>query len=439
MFHSILAFTLLCQGAAFLQSNRGQRYAVNKLHSVPTALDTLTSGLASIVRVRENGLAGVGVAPDAKAQGGFGLKLYDVENSRDCRLVRELVTELDLVVDIVPVGKGSKHKPPKEVPCLVAISDGGEETVVSGVNSIRKFLKNTFSEEASEVSTDTDTLQQVVEAITPVSLTAAGLLRTGRGISVALAASASNKVNKPEKKLILYSYEGNQFCRLVREVLTELDISYELRSAGKKSPRRDELAGITGGSTQCPYLVDPNTDTSLAESADIIRHLYASYASWTPPSEILQWASQSIIPAAKPIFKFTAPLQAGSSDEDSSKYDQELEAAKSEIKEETASAPVVVYTYELSPFSFEVKSTLESLKVEYKEISLGKEWLPGLIAPNGSIKRAALLDMTGQSSLPHIFIGGKPIGGLFSGEPGLIPLLEQDKLSAMLEDAMACT
>lgn len=182
--------------------------------------------------------------------------------------------------------------------------------------------------------------------------------------------------------------------------------------------------------------VDPNTGTSLVESADIIRHLYTNYASWTPPSEILQWASQSIMPAAKPIFKLTAPLQAGSSADDRSSYDQDLEAAKTAIKEETASAAVIVYTYELSPFSFEVKALLNSLNVDYKEISLGKEWLPGLIAPNGSIKRAALLDMTGQSSLPHIFIGGKPIGGLFSGEPGLIPLLEQDELSAMLEDTM---
>jgi len=436
-FHSILAFTLICQVVAFLQSNQGQRHAITKLHSVPTALDTLASGLASIVRVSENGLAGVTVAPNVKAQSDIGLTLYDVENSKDCRLVRELVTELDLVIDIVPVGKGSKNQAPKEAPCLVAMANGGDETIVSGVTGISQFLKKTFSKEASEVPTDGDTLQQVVQAITPVSLGAAGLLRTGRGASVAAAASASNKVNRPEKKLVLYSYEGNQFCRLVREVLTELDISYELRSAGKGSPRREELAGITGGSTQCPYLVDPNTDTSMAESADIIRYLYTKYASWTPPSEILQWASQSIMPAAKPIFKLTAPLQAGSSDEDSSSYDQELEAAKAEIKEETASAAVVVYTYELSPFSFEVKSLLDSLNVDYTEVSLGKEWLPGLIAPNGAIKRAALLDMTGQSSLPHIFVGGKPIGGLFSGEPGLIPLLEQDKLSAMLEDAMA--
>ncbi|OEU15699.1 hypothetical protein FRACYDRAFT_144870, partial [Fragilariopsis cylindrus CCMP1102] len=80
-------------------------------------------------------------------------------------------------------------------------------------------------------------------------------------------------------------------------------------------------------------------------------------------------------------------------------------------KTEVDTDPVVVYTYELSPFSSETKDLLDRLDVDYKEISLGKEWIPGLISENGPIKRAALLKMTGQSSLPHVFIGGKPIGG----------------------------
>lgn len=49
------------------------------------------------------------------------------------------------------------------------------------------------------------------------------------------------------------------------------------------------------------------------------------------------------------------------------------------------------------------------------------------------MKRAALLEMTGTSSLPNIFIGGNSIGGLFSGEPGLLACLEAGKLKAMVE------
>ncbi|MGK3757773.1 MAG: glutaredoxin [Bacillariaceae sp.] len=225
----------------------------------------------------------------------------------------------------------------------------------------------------------------------------------------------------------MYSYEGNQFYRIVREVLTELDITYELRSAGKESPRRDELASITGGSTQCPYLIDPNTGVSIPESKDIVEYLYRNYALWTPPNEILEWTSTNVMSLFKPIF---------STEKDADNdFQQNVEEAIRVIKTEVDTDPVVVYTYELSPFSSETKDLLDRLNVDYKEISLEKEWIPGLISENGPIKRAALLKMTGQSSLPHIFIGGKPIG-LFSGSPGFVPTLKNGNFFTSLSQAV---
>jgi len=61
-------------------------------------------------------------------------------------------------------------------------------------------------------------------------------------------------------------------------VLCELDLPYELRSAGKGSPRREELKTLTGGSSQCPFLLDPNSGVQLAESADIVEYLRGRYA-----------------------------------------------------------------------------------------------------------------------------------------------------------------
>ena len=52
---------------------------------------------------------------------------------------------------------------------------------------------------------------------------------------------------------------------------------YRLYSTGKGSPRREQLAAIQDGSSQCPYLVDPNTGSSLGESADIVEYLVATY------------------------------------------------------------------------------------------------------------------------------------------------------------------
>ena len=76
--------------------------------------------------------------------------------------------------------------------------------------------------------------------------------------------------------LTLYSYEGNQFCRLAREVLCECDLPYMLRSTGKGSPRREELRSVSGKTT-APFLVDQNTGTAMGESADIVDYLWDTY------------------------------------------------------------------------------------------------------------------------------------------------------------------
>jgi glutaredoxin len=403
--------------------------------SVPNSLDVLTSGLASIFCLPR----GVTVSSPNAQKGNVRIaKLYDVENSKSCRAVRERITELDLVVEqVIPVAAGSQNAasmPGGKAPVLVVatISSDGESgekiedtRTIEGVLAILSFLDESFDYPSSNVpqESEEDSVAIVKEKLKLAGMYLASWMRLGRGKSVSPSVG-----NRPEQPLILYSYEGNQFCRLVREVLTELDIVYEMRSAGKDSPRRSELASITGGSSQCPYLIDPNTGASMSESADIVEYLYKNYASWTPPSELLEWASTNVMSLAKPVFKLLAPLQAGEKD-DESNYKGMIRDAIREIEAEAVIAPIVVYTYELSPFSAETTSLLDRIGVEYKEISLGKEWLPGLIAEDGAIKRAALLEMTGQSSLPHIFIDGKPIGGLFSGSPGLLPMLKNGEFS----------
>jgi glutaredoxin len=424
-------------------SRTSSRAENTRLHmSVPNALDTLTSGFLSILRMP----SGVTVSPDIKPKAEIRLmKLYDIENSRACRNIREQVTELDLVVEkVIPAADNSRAitdptfedalPTSAEVPSLEVSLPSGEARMISGESNIAAFLEENFPCSPKSAVDEANPLQDVLQVIKTAGSYAAGWLRPGRGNKVSPAVTSSTSVNRPKKPLILYSYEGNQFCRLVREVLTELDIAYELRSAGKESPRRAELSELTGGSTMCPYIVDPNTGVAMAESALIIRYLYDTYALWTPPNELLEWASEKVIPLLKPLFSSLAPLQAGANREDRNSYQDELGEAVLEIEAETAADLVVVYTYDLSPFCFEAKSLLESLDIKYKEISLGKEWVPGFIAPGGAIKRAALLEMTGQSSLPHIFVGGKSIGGLF-GETGLVSAVEEGTFLELTQDA----
>jgi len=396
-----LLLLLLPLPSASFQSRHQSSFQSTALRSIPGPLDTLTSGLASLARLQ----AGVTVDPNARTSVEL-VELYDMENNPDCRVIRERITELDLTVKVAPSFKN--------VPRLKLRTEIGQEVLVSGLKEIMEYLGG---------ETEVDNL----EAIRTVGNYVATALRWGRGSSISPA--AINKV--PAKALILYSYEGNQFCRLVREVLTELNLPYELRSTGKESPRRRELSELTGGYTQCPYLVDPNTDTSMSESADIVAYLYQMYAKWTPPNELLQLISGNVMVLGKPLFAMLAPLQAGKQDED---YDSKIVQAQEEIDAITSAYPVVVFTYSLSPFSSETRALLDRLKVEYQEVSLGAEWIPGLLSEPA--KRAALLQSTGQSSLPHIFVNGKSIGGLFSGTPGLVPALEDGSFEEMLTETI---
>jgi anaphase-promoting complex subunit 7 len=372
------------------------------------------------------------------------LKLYDVENDSACRAVRERITELDLIVEkVIPAAPNSRvfqdekyqYSLPvgAQIPRLVVEDSNGAERVFVGDADIVSYLNDCYKD--SKVKDEIDIAKTALSALFAVGGFVSNMLRLGRGslVSEAAASDAFNVVPRPFKPLVLYSYEGNQFCRLVREVLTELDIVYELRSVGKHSSRREELADFSGGSTQCPYMIDPNTGVRMAESTDIIRYLYRTYALWTPPSEILEGISKILLPWFRPILTALAPVQAGG---EPSQYEKELAFHKSKIEKEVASEPVVIYTYSLSPFCIEAKKLLDNLDIDYKEISLGAEWLPGLIGQGGAQKRAALLEMTGQSSLPNVFIGGKSIGGLFSGSPGLVPALEQGLLREMVERAV---
>jgi len=136
----------------------------------------------------------------------------------------------------------------------------------------------------------------------------------------------------------------------------------------------------------------------------------------------------------KPVFasenKLQAKLVFGVAEE-------EFVKARKSIEGVIASNHVVIYTYGLSPFSTEAIALLEDAGcTTYEKVELGLEWF--LLGKEESTIRAELLAMTGQSSLPHVFVGGKHVGGLFSGTeeggPGIAALMETGELRDMLMD-----
>eukprot|EP00588_Corethron_pennatum_P007267 CAMPEP_0194281966 /NCGR_PEP_ID=MMETSP0169-20130528/22046_1 /TAXON_ID=218684 /ORGANISM="Corethron pennatum, Strain L29A3" /LENGTH=194 /DNA_ID=CAMNT_0039027161 /DNA_START=14 /DNA_END=598 /DNA_ORIENTATION=+ len=136
----------------------------------------------------------------------------------------------------------------------------------------------------------------------------------------------------------------------------------------------------------------------------------------------------SLVSVLKPFYRLEAPLQAG-------KYDKA--AVRATINGEISGAAVVVYSYTLSPFCTEAKNILRDAGATVKVIELGDEWVPGLLPAGGAAVRAELGAMTGQTSMPHIFIGGASIGGLATGTPGLKSLLNSGDLDRKLREAGA--
>lgn len=231
-------------------------------------LDTLTSGLASITRLPYG--TNVAEARTASLPAEHDLVLYEYEASPYCRRVRECITYLDLCCTIKPCGKSSRHRTEAEEiagrkPTYPFLVDKGADGIsMFESEDICSYLTKTYGG---------DGVAPLPER--PVLLCALpSFFRPARG---AFVEECARDRPPPAEPLRLYSYDGNQFCRPVREALCELDLPYELRSTGKGSLRRQELQELSGKTT-APFLVDPNTGTAMGESADIVQYLIDTYA-----------------------------------------------------------------------------------------------------------------------------------------------------------------
>ena len=81
-------------------------------------------------------------------------------------------------------------------------------------------------------------------------------------------------MTQPEQMLELYQFEACPFCSQVREKLSDLGIDFIARQVDKNDRERvEEVSGQTG----VPVLVDPNTDTVMSESEDIVDYIDERY------------------------------------------------------------------------------------------------------------------------------------------------------------------
>ncbi|KAL9242225.1 hypothetical protein vseg_016246 [Gypsophila vaccaria] len=194
--------------------------------------------------------------------------IYEYESCPYCRKVREIVSILDLDVLFYPCPKNGPNFRPKVVemggkqqfPYMV---DPNTRVEMYESDDIIKYLVNNYG----------DGKVPCLLSLGPLTTVSAGFAlmgRLGRGHSYTPA-------KLPPQPLVLWAYEGSPFCKVVREVLVELELPHIQRSCARGSPKRQDLFARLGH-FQVPFLEDPNTGVEMFESAEIVDYLKATYA-----------------------------------------------------------------------------------------------------------------------------------------------------------------
>ena len=243
-------------------------------------LEVATSGLASVSRLP----FGVTVQPECAARPAERspakpIIVYEFEACPFCRRVRETATQLDLALVVKPCPKdAATHRDEafalgntsRTFPFLVDENTG---VVMNESEDICRYLWREYGEESA--------FPEAIVTTTMLTGWMPTLLRAGRGMTRYANANvnAATLSSESPPKVTLYNYEGNQFARLAREALCELEVPYALANAGKGSARRDALRAIDADAS-VPYLVDENTGVSLGESDKIVKYLFETYGGY---------------------------------------------------------------------------------------------------------------------------------------------------------------
>ncbi|XP_031090509.1 glutaredoxin [Ipomoea triloba] len=107
---------------------------------------------------------------------------------------------------------------------------------------------------------------------------------------------------------------------------------------------------------------------------------------------------------------------------------EEMEMALTKAKEIVSSHPAVVFSKTYCGYCTRVKNLLNQLGAAYKLIELDQE-------NDGDAIQQALLEWTGQRTVPNVFIGGKHVGGCDK----TLEKHQQGQLVPMLTEAGAIT
>jgi glutathione S-transferase len=177
---------------------------------------------------------------------------------------------------------------------------------------------------------------------------------------------------RPAKPLELYEFEACPYCRKVREALTVFDLEAMIFPCPKGGPRFRQRAIEIGGKALFPLLIDPNTETSMYESSDIVHYLAKQYGVGDVPFAL----SLGPLTTATSMFSTFARLGKGGQYRPARAPEQPLE----------------LYSFEASPFCRIVREALSELELPYLLHNVGK----------GSLRREAFVARSGKMMVPYL-------------------------------------
>ena len=206
-------------------------------------------------------------------------------------------------------------------------------------------------------------------------------------------AEASALGPRPATPIELFEYEGSPYCRKVRECAACLDLDVIYRPCPSGETYWRPMAKAEGAAT-FPYMKDPNTGAAMCESDDIVEYLFRNYGPMAdknlPDDADAEELGVPFMLRRGGITNLTCYAAAVA-------RLKGLKARPSKAEQAAAAGtpvePLVLWTYESSPFTKAVREALTEMAI------------PHMVryCPRGSVsKRDELLAKTGTFQVPYL-------------------------------------
>lgn len=269
-------------------------------------------------------------------------------------------------------------------------NSGPVQKLQPAAQELLKKLDLKASTEPKLISASQESVPRLLSATAPALFRAAsGVFAQGYKIELvprddskyAYAATSDRQLQEtgvyrpPIEPIVLYEFESCPYCRKVREACSMLSLPVQFRPTPKNGRRfRKEIKDKYGASATFPYLVDPNTFSSMFESQRIIDYLFRVYGNGDP----VPWTL-----GESPLVPLTAGLGVGLF---------RLGAGGQFEFANIPEKPLVLWAYEGSPYCKVVRERLSAMEMEHVV----------MYTPRGSENRQKLWEKTGRFQVPYL-------------------------------------